>query len=264
MNAAALRRDERGQVVVLFALLLPMLLALGAVVVSIGRLVHVRPPPPDEGGRRGLRRRRWPGDSPAVRTSMPRSRTQARMYVGSHTAADGTVGHERAQAAAERDRRRPDLHQPQAGREVERELPGVRLLEPARVPVCESKIRDVKVDAAGRRRLRSGRRPGPGCCSPTAKREGASQIEDDERPGDAGPPRTNAVSASPATISVDSVSGLLQPQSDRDRGRRSGHRSSLRRARSSGRRRTRQPTLSPRDLGVAVSVGRRVTTRAER
>ena len=83
-------RDERGQVVVLFALLVPMLLALGTIVVSVGGWYtyarHLQTKV-DAGAFAGGAV--W--GFPCGADIDAEIEAQARMYVGSHTAADGSV-----------------------------------------------------------------------------------------------------------------------------------------------------------------------------
>ena len=128
--------DECGQVVVLFALLLPMLLALGAIVVSVGNwYTHARHLQTKVDAAAFAGGTAW--GFPCGADIDANIEAQARLYVGSHTAADGTVVDEPAQPAAGRRRGRPDLREPQPGSMVERRLSGSRLLRSARpgVPV---------------------------------------------------------------------------------------------------------------------------------
>ena len=134
--------DERGQVVVLFALLLPMLLALGAIVLASGTGTCTRAT---------SRRRSTPPRSPvarpgafrAARTSTPNIEAQARLYVGSHTAADGTVvtsPHNPQLGGVGGDQIYASLNQAAwwSG-----SFPAPDFSDP-QGPVCESKILDVK------------------------------------------------------------------------------------------------------------------------
>ena len=128
--------DECGQVAVLFALLLPMLLALGAIVLCVGNWYTHATPPPDESRCRRIRRGHGLGLS--VRRGHRREHRGAGAPV--RRIAHGSRRHGRrepAQPAAERRRRRPDLREPQPGSMVERKLSGSRLLRSARpgVPV---------------------------------------------------------------------------------------------------------------------------------
>ena len=91
-DARATRRGgrERGQVVVAFALLLPVVLALGAIVIDARQLVHARAAPPDQGRRGRLRGRRAWG-FPCAGDIDLRIEELAREYVGPHVQADGTA-----------------------------------------------------------------------------------------------------------------------------------------------------------------------------
>ena len=135
-------RDERGQVVVLFALLLPMLLSLGAVVVSVGNwYVHAKhlQTKVDAAAFAGGAVWGFPC-GPDIDANIE---AQARMYVGSHTAADGTVTtspHNPQVSRVGANRVYTSLNQAQwwGG-----SFPAPDFSDPLG-PVCESKILDVK------------------------------------------------------------------------------------------------------------------------
>ena len=83
-------RDERGQVVVLFALLLPMLLALSAVVLDVGNwYVHAKNLQTKVDAAAFAAGGSW--GFPCGPDVDARIESQARLYVGDHTAANGTV-----------------------------------------------------------------------------------------------------------------------------------------------------------------------------
>ena len=135
-------RDERGQVVLVFALLVPMLLALGAVVVSVGGwYTHARhlQTKVDAGALAGGGVWGFPCGADVDATI----EAQARMYVGSHTAADGTevtTPHNPQLSGVGANRIYASLNQSQWWGGT---FPAGDFSDPLG-PVCESKVLDVK------------------------------------------------------------------------------------------------------------------------
>jgi len=135
-------RDERGQVVLLFALLLPMLLALGSIVVAIGGWYtyarHLQTKVDAAAFAGGAS---W--GFPCGADIDANIEEQARLYVGSHTSADGTVvtsPHNPQLSGVGADEIYTSLNQAQwwgGG------FPAPDFSDPPG-PVCESKILDVK------------------------------------------------------------------------------------------------------------------------
>jgi hypothetical protein len=138
-------RDERGQVVVLFALLLPMLLALSSIVLAVGNwYVHAKhlQTKVDAAAFAGGTVWGFPC-GPDVDANIE---DQARLYVGSHTAADGTVvtsPHNPQVSGVGPDSIYTSLNQAQwwSG-----SFPAADFSDPPG-PICESMILDVKATA---------------------------------------------------------------------------------------------------------------------
>jgi Putative Flp pilus-assembly TadE/G-like len=135
-------RDERGQVVVLFALALPMLLALGAVVLAVGNwYTHAKHLQTKVDAAAFAGGASW--GFPCGADIDANIEAQARMFVGSHTAADGTVvtsPHNPQLSGVDANRIYTSLNQAQwwSG-----SFPSSDFSDPLG-PVCQSKILDVK------------------------------------------------------------------------------------------------------------------------
>ena len=135
-------RDERGQVVVLFALLLPMLLALGAVVLSVGNwYTHARHLQTKVDAAAFAGGAVW--GFPCGADIDAGIEAETRMYVGSHTAADGAVvtsPHNPQLGGVGTDQIYASLNQAAwwSG-----SFPAPDFSDPSG-PVCEAKILDVK------------------------------------------------------------------------------------------------------------------------
>jgi hypothetical protein len=135
-------RDERGQVVVLFALALPMLLALGAIVLAVGNwYTHAKHLQTKVDAAAFAGGASW--GFPCGADIDANIEAQARMFVGSHTAADGTVvtsPHNPQLSGVDGNRIYTSLNQAQwwSG-----SFPSSDFSDPLG-PVCQSKILDVK------------------------------------------------------------------------------------------------------------------------
>ena len=135
-------RDERGQVVVLFALLLPILFALGAIVLSVGNwYTHARHLQTKVDAAAFAGGAVW--GFPCGADIDASIETEARMYVGEHTAADGTIvasPHNPQLSDVGADQIYASLNQAEWWSGT---FPAPDFSDP-RGPVCESKTLDVK------------------------------------------------------------------------------------------------------------------------